>query len=334
VRPSFVPEPRERGAALLTVLLLVVVMGALAAAGLEKLRLSTAAAVNLTALDQARAFAGGLESLVNLKIDDLAAQSGGRTTLAGGWNGAPRQVPLPGGGLAETVVRDGGNCFNINSLVVGDDQETGRLASRPAGIAQFVSLMRILEVPEGEARRIAVAAADWVDTDQDAGREGAEDTAYRDGAEGYRTGATLFGEPSELRAVAGMTPEIYATLRPWLCALPVAELSPINVNTLLAEQAPLLSMLAPDQIRLDIARQVLATRPEKGWDNLADFWQLPPLAQVLVPLDVQNQPQLKTRWFSVDLTVELAGAELVQTSLVDADEPPSRIVMRRWGRDR
>ena len=48
-------RPGERGAALLAVLLLVAVMGALTAAALEKLRLSTALAVNTAALDQARA---------------------------------------------------------------------------------------------------------------------------------------------------------------------------------------------------------------------------------------------------------------------------------------
>jgi general secretion pathway protein K len=50
----FVPQ-RERGAALLAVLLLVAVMGAIAASALEKLRYSTALATNGAALDQARA---------------------------------------------------------------------------------------------------------------------------------------------------------------------------------------------------------------------------------------------------------------------------------------
>ena len=76
--------PSERGAALLTVLLLVSVMAALAAGALERLRLSTALAVNNAALDQARAFAIGVESLLALKSDDVIALDPERTTLAGG----------------------------------------------------------------------------------------------------------------------------------------------------------------------------------------------------------------------------------------------------------
>ena len=86
-----VPE-RERGAALLAVLLLVAIIGALSAAALERLRLSTSLAVNVSALDQARSFAIGVESLLALRIDDLVALSPERTTLAGGW----RQACRPG----------------------------------------------------------------------------------------------------------------------------------------------------------------------------------------------------------------------------------------------
>lgn len=48
---------QERGAALLTVLLLVAVIAVLAATALEKLRLSTRLAANLIAIDQARGYA-------------------------------------------------------------------------------------------------------------------------------------------------------------------------------------------------------------------------------------------------------------------------------------
>lgn len=323
--------PKERGAALLAVLLLVAVMGALAAGALERLRLSTALAVNSAALDQARAFAVGVESLLALKADDLIALSPERTTLAGGWNGETRRIPMPGGGLVAATIRDGGNCFNINS--VADGRLPTALTSRGAGIDQFTNLMRILEVPGGNARRIAEAAGDWVDADTNRSREGAEDPEYGGAEQPYRAGNTFFAEVSELRAVAGMTPDIYARIRPWLCALPVAELSQINVNTLSPEQAPLLSMLAPEQIPVDRARQVIAERPAAGWGSTTDFFSHPALVGVLLPFDVQSQPQLRTRWFALDLQVELQGAELNETALVDARVAPARVVVRRWGSD-
>lgn len=323
--------PHERGAALLAVLLLVAVMGALTASALERLRLSTSLALNTAALDQARAYAIGVESLVALTIDDLIASSPERTTLDGGWHGKRRRFPMPGEAVAEATLRDGSNCFNINS--VAEEASEGRLVARPAGVAQFQGLMQLLAVPEASAMRIAESAADWVDSDTSPSSQGAEDQQYARAEQGYRTGNTRFADASELRAVSGMTAEIYQRLRPWLCALPTTDLSPINVNTLVAEQAPLLSMLAPNQISLEAARAALAARPVGGWNSLSDFYAGSPLSGVNLPSEVQFQPQLRTRWFALELMVELQGAELYETALIDTRIAPARVAVRRWGSD-
>jgi general secretion pathway protein K len=319
----------ERGAALLAVLLLVAVTGAIAAAAMESLALSRAAAVNNVALDQARAYAGAVEQLAAVTVDDMIVENPDRTTLAGGWNNAVRRVMLPGGGVALVRVRDGGNCFNVNSVVQGDART--RLARRSSGVLQLVGLMQTLRVPEGEARRIAEAAADWADSDAVPSSGGAEDNAYAGGDSPYRTGNTLFADIGELGALAGMTPEIMARLRPWLCALPTTELSPLNLNTLLPEQAPLLAMLAPGQLDVERARRVLAGRPTGGWGNQIEFWRIDALRGLEVPLDVQLQAQLRTRWFALDVDVEVMDAEFSETALLDARLQPSRVVARRWG---
>jgi general secretion pathway protein K len=318
----------ERGAALLAVLLLVAVTGAIAAAAVEGLRLSRTIAVNANARDQGRLFADGAAQLAMLAIDDRIARSPERTTLEGGWNGATRRVDLPGGGIAQVRVRDGGNCFNVNSVAEGQPGE--RLTRRPSGVLQLTGLMMALDVPQQDATRIAEAAADWVDSDALPGPGGAEDEAYAAGAAPYRTGNTLFADPGELRVLAGMTPEIFARVSPWLCALPATDLSPININTLGLDQAPLLAMLAPGQLDVPRARRVLAQRPSNGWANQIEFWRLEAMSEVNVPLDVQLQPQLKTHWFALDVRVELMGSDYGETVLVDARLQPSRIVARRW----
>ncbi|HWT13602.1 MAG TPA: type II secretion system minor pseudopilin GspK, partial [Allosphingosinicella sp.] len=251
-----------------------------------------------------------------------------RTTLAGGWNGAVRRVPLPGGGLAQLRVRDGGNCFNVNSVVEGDARTV--LTRRGSGVLQLGGLMQVLGVPEGQARRIAEAAADWADSDSTPGPAGAEDAAYASAAEPYRTGNTLFADPGELASVAGMTPEIMARLRPWLCALPTAELSAININTLLPDQAPLLAMLAPGRLETGRARRILAARPAAGWGSPIEFWRIDALRDLNVPLDVQLQLHMRTRWFALDVEVAVMESEFSETALVDARLQPSRIVARRW----
>ncbi len=327
----FRPPRREEGAALLAVLLLVAVMGALTASALERLKLSTALAINTAALDQARAFAIGLESLMILRADDLVALTPEVTTNAGGWNNELRQFSLPGGGHAEARVRDGANCFNINSVASGLIPTA--LATRNSGVDQFANLMLVLGVPPQNARHIAESAADWVDSDTNANPIGAEDSTYGGAEQSYRTGNTLFADVSELRAVSGMAPDIYQKLRPWLCALPTTDLSPININTLSVEQAPLLAMLAPGRLPIEVARKVISERPATGWTNKAEFFRLPEMQALNLPLDVQLQPQLRTRWFALDVRIELQGSELYETALVDARIAPAKVTMRRWGSD-
>lgn len=321
--------PSERGAALLAVLVLVVIMAAIAAGAFERLRLSTAMAMNGAALDQARGYALGVEDLLALRIDDLANEDPYVTTLAGDWNGTPRTIPLPGEGEANGTIRDGGNCFNLNSLVQGE-AATG-LVQRPAAIEQFVALMLVLGLPEPAARRIAGAAGDWMDSDSEPGPQGAEDSAYAGGEPAYRTGNTLVADPSELRAVAGVTPEIYRQLRPFVCALPAADMSPINVNTLLPSDAPLLAMFAPARTRVDRVRGVIAARPPGGWRNTYDFWRSAQVAGLETSADPMSQLQLKTHWFTIDLSVRFADAEMEEWALVDARLAPAKVVARRWG---
>ncbi|HEY6916416.1 MAG TPA: type II secretion system minor pseudopilin GspK [Allosphingosinicella sp.] len=325
---GFTPPEGEKGAALLTVLLLVAVMGALAMAALERMRLATTVAQNGALVDQARYHVGALESLAVLAIDDLLAAGNGDASAA---VGTVRQVPLPGGGLAEAKVRDGGNCFNLNSVATGGEGQP--LASNPIGIAELAGLLRVLGVPQGDAARIADAAGDWVDADTYPNSTGAEDSYYQQADVQYRTPNAPFADASELRAVAGVTPDIYERAKPFLCALPDTKLSALNINTLTPDQAPLIAMLAPERIPLETARRVLMARPAGGWGSAADFWNAPGLKSIMLPLDVQSQPQLKTEWFALDIRVTAGEAGLVETALVDARKAPARVAMRRWGSD-
>ena len=140
-------------------------------------------------------------------------------------------------------------------------------------------------------------------------------------------------EVSELRAVKGVTPALYARLRPWLCTLPVAELSPINVNTLLPGQAPLIAMLYGETLAIDAARRVIAERPAGGWPATAEFWNSPTLRDLPPPGEVLQQVRVTTRWFALDLDVDVGGTQLHETGLIDARQPPARIAVRRWTGD-
>jgi len=327
----------ERGAALLAVLLLVAVMASLSAVALEKMTLSARTAGNAAALEQARAFAFGAERHPTLRVGDLSALSPERTELAGGWHGVPVRIPLPGGFASATVV-DGGNCFNVNGVVAAADPfapagTPPTYVSNPRGIGQLSALLRVIGVAPNEAEQIAGSLADWIDSDSAPGQAGAEDGVYAGLAVPYRTANRLVVDASELRTVAGVTAQNYAALKPWLCALPEAVASPINVNTVSIQQAPLLAMLLPGQLTLEDARAVIARRPANGWPSLDMFWEEPRIAALNAAPEVRSQTGLKTRWFRLQLDVELTGAQMSETALIDAKSMPARLVSRQWGQD-
>ncbi len=318
----------ETGAALLSVLVLVGVMAAIAVGMFDRLRLATLIAANAGGRAQAQSLGLVAETLVAARIDDLNAASPRRTNA--GWLGRTITLPLPSG-TARARLLDGGNCFNLNSLVTGAPPNA--LASRPLAIEQFGKLMLALEMPEPAARRIAASAADWIDSDEIPNPQGAEDAVYAAAASPHRTANTLMAEASELRAVNGVTPALYARLRPYVCALPDTGLSPINVNTLAPGQAPLVAMLFGETLTPEAAVRVLAERPSGGWADAAAFWNTPTLRDVQPPADVLQQPQVRTGWFGIDLAIDAGGEPLQQTGLVDARQGKARLVVRRWSPD-
>lgn len=320
-------KPSERGAALLTVLMLVSVMAVLSATALERLRVSTRLAANAGAIDQARAYALAAEGIALSRITALVEADPARTPSVG-WNGRETDLPLPGG-RAVAVVRDGGNCFNLNSLVTGQIGQPMLL--RQQGVTQFVALMQTLGVGQAEARKVAYSLADWIDSDSAPQSEGGEDQAYAEGDPPYLPANTLVVDTSELRAVAGVTPEIYEILRPWVCALPTTDLSPINVNTLTPEQAPLLSMLMPDKLPPERARALLAARPPGGFDGNTGFLRMAADQGIVIGGEVEAQIGVRTRWFSLELRVLLGDSEVFETALIDAGIAPARLVRRSWG---
>lgn len=320
----------ERGIALLSVLLLVAVMAIVTTLILDRVNLAVRLAGNADAADRARFVALGAESLAAREIKRRLDLSPARTVNAGGWIGTPTVLPIDdgSGAVVTATVRDGGNCFNLNSVVAGT---AGDLAARPVGIGQFAGLMQALGVSADEARGLADALADWIDTDQVPLPAGAEDQFYMQVDQPYRTAGRLLSDKGEVQALRGMTPQLFARLEPWICALPDTVLSPINVNTLLPEQAPLIMMLAPGQIPLDRARGLIAQRPQLGYARIADFWRPLVLQSQTFGPEIESQPQIVSRWFELDLVIAQGESRWRQTSLIDAQLSPARIIARRVG---
>ena len=325
----------ERGAALLTVLLLVAVMAVIAATALDRLTLATRIAGSAATVDQGRAYSFAAEQIALRRVADLVGRDPAKLTLAGGWLGRDFVLPLPGG-EGRAKLSDANNCFNLNSLVA--ETVPGRFSQRSGTMRQFGELMTLLGIDAAQAQAITGATADWIDSDSNEGPLGAEDNVYRSLPGGYLAANRKMADVSELRAVRGVSPKIYARLKPWICVLPVTDTVRLNVNTLAPEQAPLVAMLLPGEITLADARAALAARPAGGYGSSVRFWEAAPLERFDPPTEVAEQAGVTSRWLTLTTNVTMGDGFLTAVSLIDANGgAPSAgqaapvIVRRDWG---
>lgn len=324
------PPVREKGVALLAVLLLVAVLSTLAVGILDDIRFSRARSSNGALVAQARWYALGAEALARTRITDIVRRNPVRTANAALWQGVPQSFPIEGG-LITATLRDGGNCFNLNSVVM---EEEDRFVRRGDYQPQFLALAKVLEIEARDATRIFDAIADWIDTDQLRGPEGAEDDVYLRGTEPYRSGGTLLAETSELRAIAGVSAEYYRKLRPFVCALPTTAAAPINVNTLTEAQAPLLVMLTDGRARIESARQVIAARPSAGFESLVEFWSNPLLAAAAPGPTALETTRLVTRFFAFDVIIAYRDIDIASSALFETNAEGALFLRaRRWTMD-
>lgn len=315
---------REEGMALLTVLMLVGVMGALMASTLEVMSRSVALTANGRSAQQARHYARGAALIAAERLQAMTDELDGPLTLAGGWAEEPIVVPTPGG-LITVELSDASHCFNVNSLVAGSSGQALRL--RPEAVTQMIGLATGVGIGPQRARSMVMALADFIDSDPFPEAGGAEDGAYA----GYRTPNSLVADVGELTAVANWDAADYALLEPYLCALPTTEMQAINVNTLTEDDAPLLGMLVPQGFSVSAARRLIARRPADGWETLADFWTQARSIGAEPGARAQYQVAIDSDLFRADIRVEEAGFEVRETALISAGGNRAEVIQRSWG---
>ena len=305
----------ERGAVLITVMLLVAVMATVAVALLDDVRFSVRRTANSGLTDQTRWYALGAETMAMRLLDESTRQNPQRTTLSQPWAQQSGQFPIPGG-LIDGVLSDAGNCFNINSLV----EQVDGVPARPSDIshAQFRVLLTTLGVPDTDAEALTARITDWIDADGQTSPRGAEDFDYMDFTPPYRTANALITDITELRAIDGVTPELYGLISPFLCALPMSDRAIMNVNTLREDQAPLLIMLAGPDLGVSDAAGILAATPSGGYTDVQEFLANPGFSGLSLSEEAQDQLDIKTGFFALNTTVVYGEAYIRLETLFDA----------------
>ncbi len=228
---------RQRGIAVLTAMLVVTIATVLAIEIAWDTALDLRRTESLFARDQAQLYGLGAEAYAATLLEDALFNQSGNTAIYSRTDDATAC-----GGFAFTLDEGGmtgGVCdlqarFNLNNLVTADGERDPLVMQQFRRLLAAVSTVdETLDIDAVTADTIVESAADWIDPDTSADFNGAEDDTYTSGQPPYRAANFWFTSVSELRAVRGVSDEIFLALAPYLAALPVTGGQPtrINVNT-------------------------------------------------------------------------------------------------------
>ncbi len=307
---------RQRGVALITVLLVVAIVTVVSGAMVARQQLSIRATSNQLQARQAWHYALGGEAL---------AQAILARDLKGGEPGAaaidhllePWAQPLPAFEIdqGEILVRieDLAGRFNLNDLL--RDQQPN-----PAAVEQFRRLLLRLQISAPYAERLL----DWIDPDQQpSGELGAEDNAYLGLDTPYRSAGRRLHDLSELRLLLDMREEDFQRLAPYVVALPPNV--PLNVNT---ASAMVLSSLS-DNLSLGAAESLVELRRAVPFRNSAAFLAQPALAGTTLQ---GTALAVGSQFFQATSEVRLGDRRLALVSLLQREQDGSvRVLARNLG---
>ena len=324
------PSARQRGVALLIVLLLLATMSLVAITMTQALRGATGRALSAESLDQSRWYALGAEALAAGIVQQQWLVRPAHDSRMEDWLTQPVFVPFDGGQIEARIADDTG-CFNLNSLVLRDDQA---LEENPEARERFEYLLEALGLDAVARESIAEAIVDWLDTDFAAGTDGAEDGDYARLSTPYRAGNTLMADITELRAVMWISPELYALLRPYVCVHPEIAATKININLVTQAEAPVLyaafaGLLEPAEIE-----SLIDAIPDQGFIIIDQFWALPVFSGRDLPAGIKDRFVLYSGWLRMDAKVNFNQAFILQRSLLEVDDKGAvRVAARTTGPD-
>lgn len=253
---------KQRGIALITILVMVALGTILAATIAKRQAYSTQNTAYLMRQNQALLYSQSAEAFFIELLKDDANQAGDVDHLNEIW-----AKPLPAfvveDGDIQGSLKDESGKFNLNSLLNEDG------SSNEASQALFGQLLARV----GLAPQLVEAVIDWQDRDeQEMGAMGAERRFYQSRKQFALPSNHLFQHIDELKLVRGFEGANFYKIQPYITVHPERR-TQININT----AAPLLIASVDEQISETAVAQMLAQKA-KNFEYFSDvnaLWQDP-----------------------------------------------------------
>ena len=286
---------RQRGIALLTILIMVA-LATILAASIAKHQTNTMENTGyLMRQNQSLLYAKSAEAFFSELLVQDSENAGNVDHLKETW-----AQPLPPFSVEDGMVSgrllDESGKFNLNNLV----DANGKVDE--AALLWFERLL----VRVGLPAELSKAVIDWQDTnDETSGPMGAESSYYQGLSQPYVAPNTKFHRVEELKQVRGFEGKKYDLIAPYVSALP--EHTKVNVNTASA------LLLASMGEKLDVSslEKELQTRQQnlKFFQNADELWQL----NAFSTIDAESKSQLgklldvKSNYFYAQIDVVLSS---------------------------
>jgi general secretion pathway protein K len=305
---------KQRGVALITVLLVVAIATVVTAGMIARQQLSIRSSSNQLSARQAWHYALGGEALAQALLARDLKLAGGNPSqqvdhLREAWARklAPFEVDE---GRISVQIEDLAGRFNLNSLVVNQHvNDTAR--------QRFRRLLQALKIDPLFADRLV----DWLDKNPElSGGSGAEDNEYLLLQPAYRAANRRLQDVSELRLLLELSERDYRRLLPYVSALP--EDVRLNVNT---ASAVVLSTLVQG-MSLQSAQELVQGRGAQGYRSPADFMAQPTLAAAGNQL---NDLAVNSRFFQARSEVQLGERKRVLVSVLQREADGRVLVLQR-----
>ncbi|WP_193039130.1 type II secretion system minor pseudopilin GspK [Pseudoalteromonas nigrifaciens] len=320
----------SRGAALVIVLFIVALAAILAVEMSANLMVQVQKSTNLQGHQQAKWYAYGAEELAIKALIKSKRDDPDKTTLDQIW-AQQGDIPYPvDNGTLSGKITDLQACLNLNAVAVEPDLNSAS-KTNPAHKALFALLENIEDLPAQESEEtMADSVFDWLDENSITYRSGAEEGEYLSRQFPYMTANSLFASTSELRLVKGFNPLVMEKVLPYVCVIPGSTLLSINVNTLAAEQALILSTLI-DELSVSGAEAVIAARPDAGFESKAAFFEQVQQQGGQNVKAVEKLFSINSEYFKLQTQANFVDLRFSMTTLLHAKDGDVTILARKFG---
>ncbi|MGX5013696.1 type II secretion system minor pseudopilin GspK [Enterobacter asburiae] len=297
---------KQKGVALLVVLILLVMMSALAAKISQQFCRNLQKTHYQVSQQQLRWAMQAQEKVVKDRLQADASGENKALNLDGDWH-----QPLETRGEDYTVVsqvEDAQDCFNVNNLLAAEKIPQGQNApavpEKPRNEQIVEQILTESGISHATAEEVYQQLVDYLDGDATTAKDGAESDAWAGVVPALQPANQMMRTIAEIKQLPAFPAAAYPKVSKLLCALPDSA-SKVDVNTLKPEQAALLAALFPGKLTEDDAVRLIDSRPETGWENMETFSKVLELTFPQLKDDLPQVAELlstSSRYFRVNYT--------------------------------